>query len=183
MANGGLRAFPGLLLALGVAACERPDWTNPETSKGPREPPPQAAPVKPPVPTSPDPAPPPPAWVVDMLGKDLRTAFPKSGPCVGNTDVVAVRHLGPPAGTKLLGWGWDPVRKQPLPRVVLVDSDRRIVGGGNGGEDRIDIPPVMPQVTSTKTGWSAAIPLTAGRVETFGVLDDGAICPLGGADL
>jgi hypothetical protein len=170
------------LAVLAVAGCTRPDWTDPEKSKGSRALPPP--PAKKAIPSSPRPAPAPPAWVAPLLGKPLRTAFPRDGVCVGNADGVARFYAGPPAGAHVVGWAWEFAAKAPVPRVVLVDAAGVIIGGGETGALRTDVPPVMPAVTSDRSGWEAVAPRTSGRVEVFGVVENGrAICPLAGVEL
>lgn len=170
------------LAALASAGCSRPDWTNPETSKGSRAlPPPKKAKARP---TDPGAVPPPPAWVTPLLGKTLRAAFPRDGVCVGNTDAVSVVFLGDPKGARLVGWAWEYATKAPVPRVVLVDDQERIIGGGASGLPRTDVPKALPAVTSDKTGWEATAPVASGLVRAFGVVENGqAVCPLAGAEL
>jgi hypothetical protein len=130
------------------------------------------------------PAPPPPPWAAPLLGRQLKTAFPGTQPCLGTTDLVELRFLGPPAGSRLVGWAWDVGRKEPVKRVVLVDDRGIIIAAGEGGEDRPDVPRNMPAVTSGKTGWKAVVPLTVGHVDAFGLLaDDRSVCSLYGLDL
>jgi len=169
------------LAVLAAGGCARPDWTDPETSKGSRALPPP--PAKPAIPSDPGPAPTPPAWVAPLLGKPLRTAFPRDGVCVGNTDGVVRRYAGPPAGARVVGWAWEFAAKAPVPRVVVV-GDGVIIGGGEAGSLRVDVPSVVPAVTSDRSGWEAIAPQTSDRVEVFGVVENGqAICPLAGVEL
>lgn len=175
------RARPALtaLVALAAVACSRPDWTDPETSKGARAlPPPSGAKA---IPTDAGGAPPAPAWVAPLIGRQMRAAFPRDGVCIGNTDGIVRIHSGTPRGARIVGWAWDYAKKAPAPRVVLVDAAGAIVGGGETGYPRVDVPRAVPAVTSDKVGWEAVSSVTTGRVEAYAVIEDGAtVCPLAG---
>lgn len=183
-ANAARRARFALagLAVLAAAGCARPDWTDPEKSRGSRALPP--APASKAIASHPGAAPTPPAWVAPLLGKPLRAAFPRDGVCVGNTDGVARLYAGPPAAARVVGWAWEFAAKSPVPRVVIVDAAGVIIGGGEAGVLRTDVPPVVPAVTSDRSGWEAVAPQTRGRLEVFGVVEDGrAVCPLAGLEL
>ena len=185
MRAAGKRPSWALALAAALAAlaagCSRPEWTDPEASKGSRVLPPRKAKARPTVPAG---TPPPPAWVTPLLGRSLRTAFPRDGVCVGNTDAVSTIFQGEPRGARLVGWAWEYGTEAPVPRVVLVDAQDRIIGGGDSGSPRPDVPKVLPAVTSARTGWEATAPIGAGAVRAFGVVENGrAICPVAGAEL
>lgn len=181
MSGCGTRLGLALAAVLAATGCSRPDWTDPETSKGARALPPPKAKNRP---TDPGGAPAPPAWVVPLMGKLLRDAFPKDGVCVGNTDGVAMVFQGEPKGARLVGWAWEYATAAPAPRVVLVDAQDRIVGGGDSGRPRADVPKVLPAVTSDRTGWEATAAMATGAVRAFGVVENGqATCPLAGAEL
>lgn len=129
-----------------------------------------------------DPAamPPFPPWSKGLIGADLTSRFPKRATCTGNTDSVVVRYDGNPSGLKLLGWGWDPAAKQRIDHVILVGPSARIVGAGDGGVARPDIPAAMPLIRDPDTGWYAELPLPATAVDAYGIVDGGAaICRLG----
>lgn len=175
-------AMAGLAVLAAGGGCARPDWTDPERSKGSRALP--LPPAKPAIPSDAGPVPAPPAWVAPLLGKPLRTAFPRDGVCIGNTDRVVRRYAGPPGGARIEGWAWEFAAKAPVPRVVVVGAGGVIIGGGEAGLLRTDVPRAVPAVTSDRTGWEAVAPQTSGRVEVFGVIEDGeAICPLAGVEL
>lgn len=129
--------------------------------------------------TDPGGTPPAPVWVRALIGKDLKTAFPNVGACKGNTDILQRRYAGDPAGVQIHGWGWDLTRKVRIKRVVLVDETSRIVGGGEGGLPRPDVPLALPDVTDGATGWNADIPVTKGPLGTFGVTGPDSLCVLG----
>lgn len=170
------------LVALTAAACSRPSWTDPETSKASRAPPRPTAP--PGVAASTGPGPPLPAWVIPLMGKPAVEMFPNPGSCIGNTDALETRFLGGSGASRVVGWAWDTVAKAPVTRIILVDEGGRIVGGGESGSERPDVPVAKPVVTSSKVGWSAITPRTSGRVGAHGVVGQGrALCSLAGADL
>lgn len=174
-----VRGVLTLAAVANVAACARPDWTDPETSKGSRDVPPTAAARV--VPTVDTPPPPSPRWVAPLLGKPLRAVFPREGVCIGNTDGVSQRYAGQPARAMLVGWAWEVAARAPAPRIVLVDSGGLIVGGGRTGVARPDVMAAKPAVTSEATGWQALSPVLTGSVGAYGVIEGGrAVCPLGG---
>lgn len=177
MGRGALAA----LAVLVAAGCSRPNWTNPETSKGARALPPPAATKA--IPTEAGGAPALPSWLSPLIGKPFRTVFPRDGVCVGNTDGITRLYTGAPRGAQVVGWAWDHAEKAPAPRVVLVDAAGNIVGGGVTGTERADVPRAIPTITSLKVGWEAVSTVTMGRVDAFAVIEDGtAVCPLAGAD-
>ena len=120
-----------------------------------------------------------PVWAQAMIGKNLREAFPKSGICRGNTDIVQRKYAGQPAGVQIHGWGWDVGRKAGIDRVLLVDKTFRIVGAGEGGVNRPDVPAALPEVTDQHTGWNANVAVTAGPLDAYGVTGGDSVCGLG----
>lgn len=168
--------------ALAAAGCSPPSWTDPEASKGSRALP--LPPTRPGLPTRPTAGPPLPTWVAPLMGKPLREAFPRLGACLGNTDAVSLRFMAKGGASRVIGWAWDPAVGAPVPRVVLTDAADRIVGGGESGYARPDVPIAVPAVTSGKAGWEAMTPRSSGRVGAFGVVQDGqAVCSLAGIEL
>jgi hypothetical protein len=171
-----------ILAALTAAGCSRPSWTDPERSKGSHDWP--RPPIRPGLPTRPTAGPALADWAVPLLNKPVRQVFRRVGTCVGNTDNVGIRFLGGRGASRVVGWAWDPATKAPVARVVLADAADRIVGGGETGYDRPDVPAAKPAVTSSKTGWEAMTARTSGRVGAYGVIQDGgAVCSLGGVEL
>ena len=127
-----------------------------------------------------DPLPPLPPWAGGFLGRQLREAFPADGACVGNADRVDRRYRGVAPGTRVMGWAWDTALKQPVERILLVDAGLQIVGAGEAGQPRPDVPAARPDVTDPGVGWSALTPLAAGPVDAYGIVGDGgAVCRLG----
>ena len=162
--------------ALTLVGCDQPKPRNPEPSA------PAAgaqAPAKPAIPTVAE-ALPQPAWAAEVVGKNLRTTYPKEGTCTGNTDLVTKKYVGQPGGVEILGWGWDPAKKARVGKVVLIDRDYNIVGAGEGGVERPDVPPTLPEVTDPNSGFHAYTTHVAGPVDTYGVIGAGdTVCPLG----
>jgi hypothetical protein len=127
-----------------------------------------------------DPMPPYPGWAGAFLGKPVHEFFPKLGNCVGNTDLVIQKFAGNPPGSQIIGWGWDSASARPLQRVVLVDASQRIVGAGEGGSERPDVPARRPEITTSKVGWQALVGLSSGTVEVYGVTSEPqTLCRLG----
>jgi hypothetical protein len=122
-----------------------------------------------------------PTWAVALVGKPFKEAFPGAeASCVGNTDNVDQRYQGASPGVRVVGWGWDPAAKAAVQRVVLVDADARIVGGGETGMARPDVTSARPDITSPTTGWAALTSKTSGPVDAYGIVGDGkSLCRLG----
>ena len=170
-----------VLAVLVAAGCSRPDWTNPEASKGARALPPPAATKA--IPTETGGAPALAAWLSPMIGKPFRTVFARDGVCVGNTDGITRLYTGSPRGAQIVGWAWEHAENAAAPRVVLVDAAGVIVGGGVTGTERADVPRAIPTITSSKVGWEAVSTVTVGRIDAYAVIEGGAaVCPLAGAD-
>lgn len=96
---------------------------------------------------------------------------------------MAKRYEGASGGVTIVGWGWAPDLQKPPARIVLVDAGSRIVGGGESGLERLDVPIALPQITSNWTGWWALTSAPHGVVEAYGVLPDGRVCSLGHLEL
>lgn len=126
------------------------------------------------------PAPPPPGWAIPLLGKGLRSVLTEDGACVGNTDGVELYYEGAPPGTRIVGWGWDKDLKARVQRVVLVDRDFQIVGAGEGGLPRPDVPTALPDISDGETGWAVVTTQTTGYFDAYGVVKNGqGVCKLG----
>jgi hypothetical protein len=68
--------------------------------------------------------------------------------------------------------------------VVLADRDFRVVGAGQGGVPRRDVPRTVASITSETTGWEALTSLNGGPVDAWGVMADGkTVCKLGHLEL
>lgn len=155
-------------IALGaVAACSKPASIKPtESDAGAAS-------------QSRDPLPDFPAWSLAYIGKPATEALPQAGACIGNTDDVLTRYVGAKPGTKVEGWAWDPARAKPVSRVLLVDATGKIVGAGETGFARPDVPQAKPSVTSGVTGWHATTELTTGAIDALGIVDAKIGCRLG----
>jgi hypothetical protein len=165
---------------IALTGCDRPKFRGEQAPPASAAPAPAAAPAAPAANESADPLPAAPAWAADVIGKPLRSLYPSDGQCIGNTDAVKLRHTGAAPGVEIIGWGWDPAAKAPVQRVVLIDRNFTIVGAGETGGERLDVPAARPEVTSKTTGWTAVTKLTQGPVDTMGVLADGkSVCRLG----
>ena len=166
-----LTLLPVLAALTGLAACDQPKW---------RDKPATAETAKAKVVTSDAVATPAaPVWSQAMIGKALREVFPATGLCKGNTDIVQKVYTGVPAGVQLHGWGWDLAKKARIERVILVDRTYRIVGAGEGGVARADVPTAIPEITDPSTGWNADIALKSGPLDAYGITGDNSICVLG----
>lgn len=135
--------------------------------------------------TSQDSLPAPPEWAAGYMGKTLAEVFPdQNGDCVGNTDDVNLYYRGQTQGVSVEGWGWAPAAKAPVERVLLVDESGKIVGAGESGKPRPDVPAARKEITSPNTGWQAATAKSSGGVYAFGVMPDGKrVCRLGHLNL
>ena len=174
MRHAPLTAVSVLAVLLALAACDQPKWRD--TSA-----PPPGAKAQGPQKNQPDPGgtPAAPTWAQAVMGKNLREAFPKSGICRGNTDIVQRKYAGLPNGVQIHGWGWDVGRKARVERILLVDKTFRIVGVGEGGVNRPDVPTALPEITDENTGWNANVAVTAGPLDGYGVTGDDSVCVLG----
>lgn len=178
-------ALPALAALLALTACDQPKFRDKgdgaQPAPGAAAPAAEAPPKVRVIPTKAEPVPAPPAWAAAVMGKNLRAAFPKTGICKGNTDIVDVKFTGEPAGIQALGWGWDIPKKKRVDRVVLVDKNLVIVGAGEGGVPRPDVAQALPdEIKDQNTGWTAVTKLTAGPVDGYGIVGDGdSVCVLG----
>jgi hypothetical protein len=121
-----------------------------------------------------------PAWASGYMGKTLSEVLPIAADCVGNTDKVRHRYAGPPAGATIVGWGWDRVAGKRIEHVLLTDETLKIVGAGDGGEPRLDVPRNAPDIQDDHTGWLGMTSRSGGLAMAFGVVSNGrAVCPLG----
>ena len=174
MKFASITALPVALTLLTLTACDQPKWRD--TSA-----PPAGADAQKPQKNMDDAGgtPAAPAWAQPLIGKNLRAAFPTTGICLGNTDIVQRKFSGAPVGVQIHGWGWNTASKARLERVLLVDKTFRIVGVGEGGVSRTDVPTAVPEVTDPNTGWNANIAVTKGPLDGYGVTGDDSVCVLG----
>lgn len=129
------------------------------------------------------PPPPLPVWATPLMGKMLKAVRPRQGACVGVFDLVTVRHMGSQPGAEGQGWGWDTQAKAPLSKVVFTDESGRIVGAGEGGSARPDVPKARADVTSGSTGWKGVMHVNEGKVSVSGLLGEDGACPVASTTL
>jgi len=122
-----------VLLAFGLAGCDRPG--------------PLAAAGKPP--------PAPPAWAVALNGRALAATFPGRETCVASVDAQGAHYQG---ARQLEGWAWNVSAGRAVDRFAVVDDQGRMVGFGEGGGARPDVPAARPDVRSANTGWQVIAP-------------------------
>ncbi|HTA39549.1 MAG TPA: OmpA family protein [Candidatus Acidoferrales bacterium] len=111
------------------------------------------SPPLPNVPVVTDPMPAFPAWSAPLIGHALRSAFPTSTQCLGFFDGAMLQYEGARPGVKLYGWAYDDAAQAPVDRVIFTDANGTIVGAGDGGFERADVPATLAAVTSPTTGW------------------------------
>lgn len=146
----------GLVVLAGLAGCDRPG----PLSAVERPPPAQ------------------PSWAAPLAGRSLASVFPATDICAGAIDRVSDRFHG---ARRLVGWGWDQTRGAAVARLAVVDPAGAMVGFGEGGTERPDVPVARPEVRSPRTGWTALAP-TGGGYSVYGVDPaSGAACRLGAA--
>jgi hypothetical protein len=81
---------------------------------------------------------------------------------------------------RAVGWGWDVADARTFDRIYFVDEAGHTVGAAVGGGGRPDVPPVVPEVRSTTSGWSgAAIRGKGANLKAYGLLKDGRACEVG----
>lgn len=102
--------------------------------------------------------------------------------CAGALDPVPTPVADPRwSGFRLSGWAWDRTSQAPAETVVLADRFGRLVGAGQAGFPRPEIPFIDRSVERRDTGFLAYIPpdLRAEEVTAYAILADGAsACPL-----
>lgn len=123
-----------------------------------------------------------PAWSVSLIGKPLQRAFPEqSSDCIGYLDDVT-----PVAGTDeatLRGWAYDTKGHAPVAHVVLVDARGTIIGAGEGGHQRLDVPSVHPEIRTAATGWLGYAGASSRSIEAWAVVGPSRVCRLIGLGL
>jgi len=107
------------------------------------------------------------------LNAPLKSAYrPDGGLCKGSTDKITALPAGDATGVKVAGWAWDPVRRKPPTRIVFA-SGSRIIGYGEVGYPRPDLPRHLYSRKATDAGWIGFIePLQPPfSVNTYGVVN------------
>jgi hypothetical protein len=120
-----------------------------------------------------------PGWAEELVGKTLADAYPGGQEqCVGFIDKIEARFSGGAGGVQVVGWGWSTSGSRPYQKVVAVDQDGVIRGGGEGGGERADVPTAIPSVTDSKVGYAATSLQTSGPIRVYGIEGTSA-CQLG----
>jgi hypothetical protein len=131
------------------------------------------------VPVVTDPMPAYPAWSAPMIGHPLHAVFPKTTQCLGYVDGAKLQYEGIRPGVKLYGWAYDHAAQAPVGRVLFSDAGGTIVGAGEGGFERPDVPATLASVTSTATGWEGYAAATTTPVAAWAVTGAaGTVCRL-----
>lgn len=125
-----------------------------------------------------------PQWAVALLGKTFRASFPKTTTCIGHLDGVLAKYDRKPKGSVLYGWAFDSGAGQPPSRVLIVNAQGVIIGGGESGVPRPDVPAAVPAVKSPSSGWQAPVGITEGAVYAWGIAQQrGTVCFVGEAHI
>lgn len=124
------------------------------------------------------PTPAPPAWSAGLQDQPLVSVLPGEIVCLGAVDLLADRYAG---ARKVIGWAWNRSEAQPVARLVAIDEQGRIVGFGEGGTPRADVPRVVQEVQSDSSGWQLITWAAPGqRVQIYGVgAADASACRIG----
>lgn len=124
------------------------------------------------------PAPAAPAWSAGLRDQPLSASFPETTACLGWVDLLADRYAG---ARKVIGWGWNTPRAEPVARLVAVDDQGRMVGFGEGGLARPDVPRAAPEVRSDDSGWEVVASAPPGSVVQIYGVDParGSACRIG----
>jgi outer membrane protein OmpA-like peptidoglycan-associated protein len=131
------------------------------------------------VPVVTDPMPAFPAWSASLIGRPLRALYPKTTQCLGYVDGVMLQYAGIQPGVKLYGWAYDEAAQAPVGRVLFTDARGTIVGAGDGGFERADVPATLAKVTSPVTGWQGYAAATATPVAVWAIPGVAqSVCPL-----
>jgi len=116
-------------------------------------------------------APAPPTWSQGLQGRALADAFPVQTRCIGNVDQTVDHYHG---ARRVTGWAWPVPTSQPLAHFAVVDVNGRMVGFGEGGLERDDVPADRHEVTSKTTGWWVVAPADGASYNVYGLSGDGA---------
>ena len=100
--------------------------------------------------------------------------------CYGSVDLIEPVP-GVANAFQLKGWAWDRAGRRPPERLVVLSAARRVVGYGSTGWKRPDVPAAVGEVSTPWVGAAAYARDSAGQLGVYGVLEDGHLCPIGGA--
>lgn len=125
------------------------------------------------------------AWARSSIGQSIKALYPRTAhTCVGNLDSILTRYEGRLSGAQLFGWGWDQTLRRPVSDILIADQNGKIIGAGNSGFARPDVPASRPDIHSGLTGWRAIVGGRTGTVYAWGiVVQPRTVCPLGRIDL
>lgn len=99
--------------------------------------------------------------------------------CLGAFDDLVAASDGA-AAWRGRGWAWDTGAHFTPRRVVLADTEGRIVGLGKLGEPRPDVSAQVREAWMQDSGWTGvARPAPPGPMRAYAVLWDGRACPIG----
>jgi hypothetical protein len=112
------------------------------------------------------PAPPAPAWSAALLGHSLASLFPGVDSCIGSVDGSTERYRG---AHRVEGWIWNYSVQAPSSRLAVVDPAGVMVGFGEGGLVRSDVPGVRKDVTSVTTGYRVVTPEGPGPYTIYAI--------------
>jgi outer membrane protein OmpA-like peptidoglycan-associated protein len=111
-----------------------------------------------------------PGWSAAMIGKPVRSFYPKvTTNCLGYLDGVVAKY-GNRRGAQLHGWGYDTAANAPVDRVLFADDRGIVLGAADGGGQRPDVPQTLPQVHSETTGWQGYVGVTSRPVQAWGIM-------------
>ncbi len=131
------------------------------------------------VPVVTDPMPAYPPWSASLIGRPLRALYPKTTHCLGYVDGVMLQYAGIRPGVELYGWAYDEAAQAPVGRVLFTDAHGTIVGAGDGGFERADVPATLAKVTSPVTGWQGYAAATTTPVAVWAIPGlPQSVCPL-----
>jgi len=119
-----------------------------------------------------------PSWSAPMMGKPLSALFPRRATnCAGHLD--GLMESTSATGTRIGGWAFDTSTHSAVSRVLLTDNSGVVVGAGNGGFMRYDVPANNPGVQSQATGWYGYASIVSRGLRAWAITSDpGTVCSL-----
>lgn len=121
-----------------------------------------------------------PRWADGLTGRRISSFATMSNACLGYVDAVVKTFEGNRPGEEIAGWGYDRSTRLPFAHVLLTDADLIVVGAGEGGVERADVPKALAEIKSQRTGWRAIVHGKPSALSAWGLDASGRrICPLG----